>query len=105
MCIQIACFSNISKSILHKLGLPEPPKKPANGYRRFTKENFETFRKTSKSRFDIFTNIGAQWKILPEVEKEKYNNEYKKENVCQHLWTFLRCRISFKMNTTITNLF
>lgn len=90
---------------MRELGLPEPPKKPGNGYIRFFKENVETFRKTSKSVPEVCTNIAAQWKILPEFKKEKYNNEYKKEIVCQHLSKFVRCRISFKMNTIIANLF
>lgn len=78
-------YSNVSRisKIVYKLGIPEPPKKPLNGYLRFQQENRESLQKSSKSQAQLISLGAAQWQRLSDDEKSKYNSEFMKEYVSE----------------------
>lgn len=82
---QVLGIANVStfNRIAHKLGIPEPPKRPAIGYVRFQQENRDSLQQKVKSQNDFFSLVGAQWKQLSQDQKEKYNNEFEKEFVSE----------------------
>lgn len=79
----VSYYSTPSKynKIVKKLGIPEPPKRPLNGFSRFFLENRSTIQQDKKSQQEIFAAAGAQWRQLSEDQKEKYNKEHKREHV------------------------
>lgn len=91
---QILGIAHASKfnRIVQKLGIPEPPKRPATALIRFQKENIDSLRATAKSQNDLFSLIGAQWRQLSEDQKEKYKSQYKKEFVSVFDWKWASSR-------------
>lgn len=71
----------VSKKLARELGIPEPPKKPINGFCRFMQENDESIRKNSKSQRDRFVQAASKWKQLSETEKAVYTEKSKKDLV------------------------
>lgn len=60
--------------------MPEPPKKPKNGFIRFIQENGDSFS-SSKTVGERSVLAASQWKQMSNERKEKYNSAFKKEYV------------------------
>lgn len=67
--------------IVQKLGLPEPPKRPINGYIRFQQDNQAALKQSAKSQQDFMVLVGAKWRDLSADEKEKYGKSFTTEIV------------------------
>jgi len=77
--LSVCSVSRASKKdpVYKKLGLAEPPKRPAHAYNLFFKETCATIPLGVNAREQC--NIIAQkWKQLPEDEKSKYSDQHKR---------------------------
>jgi len=65
------------KAMLERLG---KPKRPLTGYMLFSKDRRArmTASELQKSPPDIIRMLGAEWKGLPEAQKQPYNDKYEK---------------------------
>lgn len=82
-------YSTPSKfsQIAQKLGIPEPPKKPVNGFLRFKQEN-KALQQAGQSQRDFFAFIGSKWRSLSAEQKNEYNKEWETEIVSKHKHIF-----------------
>lgn len=75
-------FDSRANVISRNLGLPERPKKPLTGYLRYLVEQQPAVRQSVKSPREVPIVIAAQWKKLDENQKQKYNQAFLNERVC-----------------------
>merc|ERR1712106_1197131 len=77
------CLTSVAlkQTVAEELGLPTPPKMPANGYLRY----LNAIRPNVKRQYPsieakaITTKLAQYWQALPAHEKIRWNNEYQKE--------------------------
>lgn len=79
----LANYSTPSKfsRAAQRLGISEPPKRPANGFVRFQQENQAELKQSAQSQKDLFVLIGTKWRNLSAEQKEKYNKPFNTEIV------------------------
>lgn len=87
LCSFLATYSTSSKfgRIVQKLGIPEPPKRPLNGFIRFQQENKTALKQSAKSQQDLFALVATKWRSLSAEQKEKYSKPFNTEIVSERL--------------------
>uniref|UniRef100_A0A673C1U4 HMG box domain-containing protein n=1 Tax=Sphaeramia orbicularis TaxID=375764 RepID=A0A673C1U4_9TELE len=75
----VAAEDGISHPFGRNIINPEYPKQPATGYVRFYKENFAKLKKNypNVSHAKLAQRAANKYKMLPEEEKQKYEENYK----------------------------
>ncbi|XP_012278210.1 transcription factor A, mitochondrial [Orussus abietinus] len=68
------------KKILKKLGIPIPPKKPANSYLLFIQDHKDKYYKSSEGMkyTDFVKKVAQEWAQIDEAEKKNMQKEYEK---------------------------
>ncbi len=66
-----------------KKDVPPPPKRPLNGYFRYSNDQREQFKKKNPelTHKEIMKAMSVEWNKMTEAQQKKYNDAYEKEKV------------------------
>lgn len=69
------------RKVYADLGIPEPPKKPANAYVRFLTDKLDGLSLNIAQRKEKFKEGGLLWKKLDQNTRDQYLNNFSSEQV------------------------
>lgn len=69
------------RKVYADLGLPEPPKKPANAYLRYLTDSLDGLKLNVEQRKEKYREQAVAWKQLDSTTRDRYQNNFKNEQV------------------------